>query len=116
MITASKTRTLDPPFPNPMLIGVRLQLKVINLQLPNSSKDLTQHTDAVLLVLDLDLLLSQKLQQVLQRRRMTPPLVLRPRLDLRLRPDLYPKKTDVLAQTLARCNASSIATANSVQF
>jgi len=106
-----KTRTLGPMFPRTSLTGVRVQLKGINLQLLNSSKEHTRNTDAVLLVLDLDLLLSQK-QQVLQQRRTIPPL------DLLLRPDLFPKGTGALVtimRRLARADARSIATANSAQ-
>merc|ERR1712036_75927 len=99
-------------FPRTSLTGVRVQLKGINLQLPNSSMEDSLSTDAVLLVLDLDLLLSQKRQQVLQQRRTIPPL------DLRLRPDLFPKGTGALVtimRRLARADARSIATANSAQ-
>merc|ERR1711939_1182440 len=54
MTTTSKTKMLDPTFPKPTLIGARLQLKAINLQLPISSKEHTLRTDAVRLGLDLD--------------------------------------------------------------
>lgn len=66
----------------------------------------------MLLVLDPDLLLSQKQPPVLQQRRTTPPL------DLRRRPDLSLKETGAsvnLLRTLARVDARRIATANSAQ-
>lgn len=110
-----KTRMLDPLLPKLTLIGVRLQRRATHPELPTSQKELTQLTDAVLLVLDL--VLSQKRQLMPRQRRTTPPLDLR-LLDLRLQPGLSLRAIGALVsllRTLARADARRIVTTNTAQ-